>query len=447
VGTRAGEEKFQRLSETAKKLQTKVQIDPQARDLVREKLATLVGGQSLLDYSNVFILPDTDDIDNYMQGVLDDVAKTEVPNPDDFNAKGSPQSLAAGQVFPAPNSIGSFLASVIDSALKLSKSGGGAKRGQILAKAREIEGIARRRPESRDLIASRLDKLGSTTTTTTTTTSLIDHRNVFITPDPDDLDNHLQGVLDDVAKIKVPDPDSIKAKSLPTVESLLPIDPIGEDVMDKYAYPRKGAYRDEMQWQQHPFDHTVEDGYEPHKLSGDRFARVDNKMVYGGASTVHGEVENPYGAQRFTERDHDDGESAEAEGQEEAQVKDWGRAAEYPISSADGPDVGASVGVETEESMNKGSKLCQLVNCDGGRSVNPFPQAKAFLTSLWWPQGAQQQARPELGDEIFSVPTSAGDDVIMSPSDPSISSATYMARAAPIGDLRRQQLSVVRYGR
>jgi hypothetical protein len=34
---------------------------------VREKLATLVGGQSLLDYSNVFILPDTDDIDNYMQ--------------------------------------------------------------------------------------------------------------------------------------------------------------------------------------------------------------------------------------------------------------------------------------------------------------------------------------------------------------------------------------------
>jgi hypothetical protein len=29
VGTRAGEEKFQRLSETAKKLQTKVQIDPQ----------------------------------------------------------------------------------------------------------------------------------------------------------------------------------------------------------------------------------------------------------------------------------------------------------------------------------------------------------------------------------------------------------------------------------
>jgi hypothetical protein len=127
------------------------------------------------------------------QGVLDDVAKTEVPNPDDFNAKGSPQSLAAnaGQVFPAPNSIGSFLASVIDSALKLSKSGGGAKRGQILAKAREIEGIARRRPESRDLIASRLDKLGSTTTTTTTT-SLIDHLNVFITPDPDDLDNYLQ---------------------------------------------------------------------------------------------------------------------------------------------------------------------------------------------------------------------------------------------------------------
>jgi hypothetical protein len=34
---------------------------------VREKLAKLVGGQSLLDYSNVFILPDTDDIDNYMQ--------------------------------------------------------------------------------------------------------------------------------------------------------------------------------------------------------------------------------------------------------------------------------------------------------------------------------------------------------------------------------------------
>jgi hypothetical protein len=172
-------------------------------------------------------------------------------------------------------------------------------------------------------------------------------------------------------------------------------------------------------------------------------------MVYGGASTVHGEEENPYGAQRFTERDEDDEshESAEGEGQEEAQVKNWGRAAEYPISSADGPDVGASVGVETEESMNKGSKLCQLVNCDGGRSVNPFPQAKAFLTSLWWPQGAQQQARPELGDEIFSVPTSAGDDVIMSPSDPSISSATYMARAAPVGDLRRQQLSVVRYGR
>jgi hypothetical protein len=77
-------------------------------------------------------------------------------------------------------------------------------------------------------------------------------------------------VLDDVAKIKVPDPDSIKAKSLPTVQSLLPIDPIGEDVMDKYSYPRKGAYRDEMQWQQHPFDHTVEDGFEPHKLSEDR---------------------------------------------------------------------------------------------------------------------------------------------------------------------------------
>ena len=164
-------------------------------------------------------------------------------------------------------------------------------------------------------------------------------------------------------------------------------------------------------------------------------------MVYGEASAVHGDVQNPYGAQRFTERDND---SAEDGGHDEEEASNWSRAAEYPISSADGPDVGASVGVETEESMNKGSKLCLLVNCDGGRAVNPFPQAKAYLTSLWWPQSSQEQARPDLGDEIFGVPTSAGDDVIMSSSDPSISSATYMARTGPVEGLRRQQLYVVR---
>lgn len=40
--------------------------------------------------------------------------------------------------------------------------------------------------------------------------------------------------------------------------------------MDKYTYPRKGVYRDQMQWLKHPFDQTVEDGYEPHKLTEDR---------------------------------------------------------------------------------------------------------------------------------------------------------------------------------
>lgn len=158
----------------------------QARDLVRTKLAKLVGGQSLLDYSNVFVLPDVDDLDNYMQGVLDDVSKTEIPDPDEISAKSvGTQSLSA-DVLPSPGSIGNFLKTVIDAALALGKESDEGKAKKLRSKGVRLVEVARDLPQSRDLIAMRLRQLRPKTQ------SLLDYSNVFVTPTVDDLDSYLQ---------------------------------------------------------------------------------------------------------------------------------------------------------------------------------------------------------------------------------------------------------------
>jgi len=277
-------------------------------------------------------------------------------------------------VLPSVGRIDGYLSEILKATIDLdshpkSNGEGSALRRKVMRLAR----VAGDQPESRDLIASRLGELKAKTQ------NLLDHTNVFVTPQVDDLDNYLQGILDEVSRTKIPDPDDISAKSHTT--KLMPLDPWGEDALDKYAYPRKGAYRDNMEWQHHPWTENKHDLRAPNKVNGDRFAPADNKYVHGSTHVTNGPVTNPYGAFR----EHD--QYVDPEGKAPTE-ENWGRGdAEVRATSADGMDARRADGVMTGEGVTRGAKLCSLVNC---QPINLLPRAKQLRTSTLAGGGARR---------------------------------------------------------
>ena len=85
------------LKETAAALSKIVERVPESRDLIAERLrqykgrqaihADKAGTQSLQDADSVYLAPYVDDLDNYLQGILDLVNKTEIPSLDDDEDK------------------------------------------------------------------------------------------------------------------------------------------------------------------------------------------------------------------------------------------------------------------------------------------------------------------------------------------------------------------------
>lgn len=117
-----------------------------------------------------------------------------------------------------------------------------------------------------------------------------------------------------------------------------------------------------MEWQKHPFDAAQSEDKAFWKESEDAYPPQDATMVFG-AGRMRREsktqaVHNPYG---------------------------WlgARGAEVPVTSADSEDTLTGgmlggytngAGVSTRTSLEAGSKLCQLVNCNS-RAAIPFPPA------------------------------------------------------------------------
>ena len=75
--------KVEHLRETVHKLQDVVLRDPQSRDLVARRLtlgkSSVDKSQKLQDYDSVYLASYVDDIDNYLQGVLNEVNGVEIP--------------------------------------------------------------------------------------------------------------------------------------------------------------------------------------------------------------------------------------------------------------------------------------------------------------------------------------------------------------------------------
>ena len=85
---------LEQLRSTVERLQQVCQRDLHARDLVARRLSFLGGGggelhphsqrsQKLLDYDSVYLAPYVDDLDDYLQGILDEVNRTEIPTLED----------------------------------------------------------------------------------------------------------------------------------------------------------------------------------------------------------------------------------------------------------------------------------------------------------------------------------------------------------------------------
>jgi len=75
--------KVAHLHETVQKLQDVMLRDPQSRDLVARRLTLrksfVAKSQKLQDYDSVNLAPYLDDLDNYLQGVLNEVNGVEIP--------------------------------------------------------------------------------------------------------------------------------------------------------------------------------------------------------------------------------------------------------------------------------------------------------------------------------------------------------------------------------
>jgi len=77
-----------RLRETVEALEDKVSRDPMSRRLIARRLSVLDAqlgtmSQKLQDVDTVYLPPYVDDLDNYLQGVLDEVNRVEIPTLDD----------------------------------------------------------------------------------------------------------------------------------------------------------------------------------------------------------------------------------------------------------------------------------------------------------------------------------------------------------------------------
>ena len=451
--------KLAHLRATIKQLQDTVMRDPQSRDLVARRLSLLKSSvhkaQMLQDYDSVYLAPYVDDLDNYLQGVLDEVNRVEIPSLEDddedkaVNVKGA-QTLKAtsgsvrfpgggSAVLPDTRTIKQTLAALVTAADKLSKVPKG-KMAHLKQTVKAVELIAEKVPESRDLLAERLTQYKARQAIKSNkagTTSLQDYDSVYLAPYVDDLDNYLQGVLDEVNRVEIPsleDDDEDKAVGAAAslkarTTALLPLDPTkhrhdlnnarkhgGYDETSgpnpSFAVPpvpELGEFRDKVEWQHHPFDRHHAEAKQFWKESEDDFPPQDATMVFG-AGRLRREsktqaVHNPYG---------------------------WlgAKGAEVPVTTADSEDTrtggmfggyGNGAGVATRKSLEAGSKLCQLVNCDN-RGAIPFPPAaharQHGLQMALAEEAAEpaERERPFLGDEIFDLGVDNGynnGDVIM----------------------------------
>ncbi|KAJ1484922.1 hypothetical protein T484DRAFT_1893504 [Baffinella frigidus] len=389
------------LRQTVSSLQTIAARDVQARDLLAFRLnqlsATLLappaGQQALTDYTNVYIPPDVDDLDNYLQGVLDEVSRTEIPSLDDDEAAATKAPAGAGAmlrgtvtgVAPSAGTIQQTLSDMVEAVAKLHPQDKGlahlvetlhpedkglAHLVETVNTVEEVKAVAAKVPASRDLIAERLSKVREIThNAAKKTQTLTDYTNVYIPPDVDDLDNYLQGVLDEVSRTEIPSLDD-DAAAKGRVESLMPMDPT-RNVWGRSHATNRGKFLDNMEWQHHPFDTAAEEAdnlakateHQPFdtaageadnlaKATEDVVTPMDTAMVHGAPnmrSEKHGadHVRNAYGYQ------HNDA------------------SAEVPVYTIDSPDTAQAAGVLTESSLNKGSKLCETINCDGDGPNGP----------------------------------------------------------------------------
>ena len=97
-----------RLRSTVENLQQVALRDPQARRLIARRLSQLAArtarAQTLRDYDSVYLAPYVDDLDDYLQGILDEVNRTEIPAMEDEDkaVDVATQTLRAADVLHDP---------------------------------------------------------------------------------------------------------------------------------------------------------------------------------------------------------------------------------------------------------------------------------------------------------------------------------------------------------
>lgn len=246
--------------------------------------------------------------------------------------------------------------------------------------AEQVKAVAAKVPASRDLIAERLSTVRDLShDAAKKTQTLTDYTNVYIPPDVDDLDNYLQGVLDEVERTEIPTLDDDEAAATKgRVESLMPLDPT-RNIWGKSHAKSRGAFLDNMEWQRHVFDTAPEESNNLARATEDVVAPLDTAMVHGAPNMrpeAHGSehVRNAYGYLA------DDA------------------SAEVPVATADAPDTARAVGVLTEASLNRGSKLCETVNCDGDGPNGPPAEDEPA-----GPEAAEEPAGPAEAMEQFKA--------------------------------------------
>jgi len=171
-----------------------------------------------------------------------------------------------------------------------------------------------------------------------------------------------------------------------------------------------------MEWQRHPFDTPPEERPNAAKRFGDHWGDTMHTMVHG-AHNLRDDTEAPNPVHNA-----------------------WGyegslKGAEAPVQSADGPDTATAAGVQTQKSLQYGTKLCKLVNCYN-EDANPFPRAARWARYQGLKEAAEKVA---LGDEIMDLGVSSGindGDVIVPVDSDSVSSAIYTARKPHLPSVR-----------
>jgi hypothetical protein len=169
--------KVAHLRETVLKLQDVVLRDAQSRDLVARRLSlmksSVAKSQKLQDYDSVYLAPYVDDLDNYLQGVLDEVNSVEIPTlqDDEDRAVQGSQTLKAmdkeswagagvSYVLPDVKVIKQTLAALVTAADKLGKVSKD-KLAHLKETVKAVEKITEQVPETRDLVAERLTQYKS----------------------------------------------------------------------------------------------------------------------------------------------------------------------------------------------------------------------------------------------------------------------------------------------